>query len=183
MSVRNLSHSPAPVYYSPVLGVYCCEETPWPRKLLQGQHLIGAGLQVQRFSPLSSRQERNMAISRQAWCRMSWEFYIFIWRLLAKYWFLKYQATSKRALKPTPTVTYLLQQCHSLAKYKQTITNPIPRLYLARKWHLMHTQWVCIHRVPMYGFPFIHLCLHLFFLPPFISSLLLFKKNVLWKDL
>jgi len=40
----------------------------------KGQRLIGAGLQVQRFSPLSSRQ---------AWGWRSWEFYIFIWRLLA----------------------------------------------------------------------------------------------------
>jgi hypothetical protein len=31
----------------------------------KGQHLIGAGLQVQRFSPLSSRLQ-NMAASRQA---------------------------------------------------------------------------------------------------------------------
>jgi hypothetical protein len=31
-------------------------------------------------------QGRNMAASRQAWCRRSWEFYIFIWRLLVEDW-------------------------------------------------------------------------------------------------
>ena len=35
-------------------GVYCYEQIPWPR-----QDLIGVGLQVQRFSPLSSRQEHG----------------------------------------------------------------------------------------------------------------------------
>ena len=38
-----------------VLGFYCCEQIK--RQLLQGQQLIRAGLQVQRFSPLSSRWE------------------------------------------------------------------------------------------------------------------------------
>jgi len=32
----------------------------------QGQHLIGAGLQVQRFSPLSSRQEHD-SIEADVW--------------------------------------------------------------------------------------------------------------------
>jgi len=31
-------------------------------------------------------QGESMAVSRQAWCRKSWEFYIFIRRLLAEYW-------------------------------------------------------------------------------------------------
>jgi hypothetical protein len=49
---------PPPLFdFASVLGFHCCEQTPQPRQLLQGQHLIGAGLQVQRFSPLSSRQE------------------------------------------------------------------------------------------------------------------------------
>ena len=42
-----------------VLEFYLCEQTPRPWQLLQGQHLIGAGLQVQRFSLLSSRQEHG----------------------------------------------------------------------------------------------------------------------------
>ena len=52
----------------------------------KGQHLIGAGLQVLRLSPLSSRchQGGNMAASRQAWRRQNWEFYIFIWSLLTE---------------------------------------------------------------------------------------------------
>jgi hypothetical protein len=42
-----------------VLGFYCFEQTPWLKQLLKGQQLIGSGLQVQRFSPLSSRQEHD----------------------------------------------------------------------------------------------------------------------------
>ena len=42
-----------------VLGFYCCEQTPRPRQLLEG-HLTGAGLQVQRFSPLSSRRDHGI---------------------------------------------------------------------------------------------------------------------------
>jgi hypothetical protein len=42
--------------YICVLGFNCCEQAPRPRQLLKG-HLIGPGFQVQRFSPLSSRQE------------------------------------------------------------------------------------------------------------------------------
>ena len=43
-----------------VLEFYCCEQTPWPRQLLQRQqHLIGADLQVQRCSPFSSRWEHG----------------------------------------------------------------------------------------------------------------------------
>jgi hypothetical protein len=47
----------------------------------KGQHLVGLGLQVQRSSPLSSRQEhgRSMAASRQVWSRRSWELCILIW--------------------------------------------------------------------------------------------------------
>jgi hypothetical protein len=45
--------------YMSYLEFYCCEETPWPSQLLIRQHLIGAGLKVQRFSPLSSRQEHG----------------------------------------------------------------------------------------------------------------------------
>ena len=41
--------------------------------LIKDNIQFGAGLQVKRFS-----QGRNMAASRQAWCRRSSEFYIFI---------------------------------------------------------------------------------------------------------
>jgi hypothetical protein len=53
------------------------------------------------------KAERNMAAFRQTWCRQNWEFYIFIWSLLEEYWL---QAASTRVLKPTLTVTHLLQQ-------------------------------------------------------------------------
>jgi hypothetical protein len=38
-----------------------------------------------------------MAASRQAWCKRCWEFYIFIWRLLADF-----QAARVRVLSPCP---------------------------------------------------------------------------------
>ena len=69
-----------------------------------------------------------MATSRQEWCRRSWEFNIFIWRLLAQYCC---QAFRMRVLKTTPTVTHLVQQAHTLygaiawAKHVQTITSHI----------------------------------------------------------
>jgi hypothetical protein len=44
-----------------VLWFYCCEQTPRPRQLLYGQHFMGTGLQAQKFSPLSSRQEHGIA--------------------------------------------------------------------------------------------------------------------------
>jgi hypothetical protein len=51
-----------------------------------------------------------MAASRQTWCKKSWEFYIFIWRLLAEYWL---PGSKDGGLKnPIPTVTHLLQQGH-----------------------------------------------------------------------
>jgi len=50
-------------------------------------------------------QGRNMAASRQAWCRQRWEFYIFIWRLLVENW---PPGNQDEGLKPTPTVTHLL---------------------------------------------------------------------------
>jgi hypothetical protein len=42
-----------------VIELYCCKQTPRPRQLLQGQHLTRDDLQVQRFSPLSSRWEHG----------------------------------------------------------------------------------------------------------------------------
>jgi hypothetical protein len=42
----------------PVLGFHCCEETPWPRQHYKGQHLIGPGLQVQRFIIIMARPWR-----------------------------------------------------------------------------------------------------------------------------
>ena len=48
--LRNL-----PASASQVLGLKACTSTTW----LKGQHLIGTELQVQRFSPLSSRWEHG----------------------------------------------------------------------------------------------------------------------------
>ena len=49
---------------------YCCEKTKTKQKhdygnSYKGKHLIGAGLQFQKFSPLSSWQD--MAVYKQTW--------------------------------------------------------------------------------------------------------------------
>ena len=111
-------------------------------KCYKKQHLIGAGLQVQRFSPLSSRR----AASRQAWHRQSWEFYIFIQRWLVKDWL---PGNHDEDLKPTPTVTHLLQPGHiysnkatppngAWSKNIQTITISLTRFhsFLGMLWFL-----------------------------------------------
>jgi len=64
--VRPITAIPQSLIPTSVLGSYCCEQTPWPRQLLKGQHLIGTGLLVHYH------QGRGMAGSRQAWCRLSW---------------------------------------------------------------------------------------------------------------
>jgi hypothetical protein len=62
-------------------------------------------------------QGGSMAVSRQAWHRQSWEFYVFIQRLLVEDWL---PGNWGESLKSTPTVTHLLQpghtsrRCHSL---------------------------------------------------------------------
>jgi len=54
-----------------------------------------------------------MASSGQAWCRRSWEFYIFIWRPLGEDW---PYVVRGRILVPTPTMTHCLQQGHTSNK-------------------------------------------------------------------
>jgi hypothetical protein len=92
-------------------------------KSYKGQYLIGTGFQVR--GSVHYHQGGSMAESRQAWCRRSWEFYIFIWRLLAEYWL---QAASTRVLKLTSSDT-LLPQGHTYsnranpwAEHTQNIT-------------------------------------------------------------
>jgi hypothetical protein len=52
-----------------------------------------------------------MTASRQAWCRRSLEFYIFIWRLLAEHWLPGIQGEGLKAHvnsdTPTPTRPHL----------------------------------------------------------------------------
>jgi hypothetical protein len=84
----------------------------------KGQHLIGTGLLVQRFSPLSSRLEAWQCPGRhsagegtessksQSNCKQE-KFGSYV----ARRW----------VLKPTPTMTYFLQQGHS---YSNRITPP-----------------------------------------------------------
>jgi hypothetical protein len=64
-------------------------------------------------------QGGSMAVSRQAWCRQSWEFYVFIQRLLVEDWL---PSNWGESLKPTPTVTHLLQPGHTYSN-KTTPTN------------------------------------------------------------
>jgi hypothetical protein len=54
LELRNL-----PASASQVLGLKVCATTTQPAQFLKGQYLIGAGLQVQRFSSLSSRREHG----------------------------------------------------------------------------------------------------------------------------
>jgi hypothetical protein len=49
-----------------------------------------------------------VAAFRQAWCKRSWEFFMFIWKLLAEYWL---QGSKEECLKAhthsdTPTTTW-----------------------------------------------------------------------------
>jgi hypothetical protein len=66
----------------------------------KGQHLIGAALQVQRFSPFSSRQEHG---STQA----------VMMRKELRILYVHLKAARRRVSKPTLTVTFLLQQGHA----------------------------------------------------------------------
>ena len=54
------------------------------KKKKKNQHLIGPGLKIQRFSPLSSRWEHGSI--QVGIHRRSWEFYVFIQRLLVEDW-------------------------------------------------------------------------------------------------
>jgi hypothetical protein len=49
---------------------------------------ISLGLAYRFRGSVCYYQGSSMAASRQAWRRRSWEFYIFIWRLLVEDWFL-----------------------------------------------------------------------------------------------
>jgi hypothetical protein len=48
---------------------------------------ISLGLAYSFRGSVHYHQGKSMAVSRQALCRQSWEFYILFWRLLAEYWF------------------------------------------------------------------------------------------------
>jgi hypothetical protein len=65
-----------------------------------------------RFRGSDYHQGRSMAASRQAWCRRSWDFYIFIWRLLAEYWL------------PGSEDEGLKAHAHSDSNYSNKVTSP-----------------------------------------------------------
>jgi hypothetical protein len=65
----------------------------------------------------------SMAVSRQAWCRQSWKFYVFIQRLLVEDWL---SGNWGEGLKPTPTVTHLLQPGHTYSNKAKPPNGPTP---------------------------------------------------------
>jgi hypothetical protein len=81
---------------------------------------IYLGLDYRFRGSVHYQQGGSMAASRQVWCRQSWKFYIFIWRLLVEVCF---QAGRRMVLKPRLTVTHLLQG-HASSK-KATPSNSV----------------------------------------------------------
>jgi hypothetical protein len=77
------------------------------------KHLIGAGLQVQRFSPLLSRQEHG---------RVQVGVGLELLRVLPLVPKMARKRLASRVLKPIPTVTHLLQQGHTYCN-KSTHSN------------------------------------------------------------
>jgi hypothetical protein len=71
---------------------------------------IYLGLAYRFRSSVHYHQGGSMAVSRQAWHTQSWEFYIFIQRLLVEDWL---PGNWGESLKPTPTVTHLFQPGHT----------------------------------------------------------------------
>ena len=96
-----------------VIGFYCCEQTPRP---------VGAGLLVHYH------QGRSKAVSRQSWCRQSWKFNMFIWRLLVEYWL---PSSYDQCIKAHTLLQqgYTPQQCHSLGQAYTNHHTVLPLLY------------------------------------------------------
>jgi hypothetical protein len=93
-------------------------------KSYKGQHLIGVSLQVQRFSPVSSRWEHGSI--QEGMVQEELRVLCLHMKQLAEYWL---PGTKTRILKPTSTMTHLTairphllqqshtsQQCHSLGQ-------------------------------------------------------------------
>ena len=106
----------------------------------KGQHLIGTGTEVQSIII----KEGMMAVSRQAWCGKSWEFFIFIQR---KPGTDCPQAARMRVFKPTlqwHTYSFRATPSNSAtpwAKNIQTITSS----FLQKSFTICHIlQWWCL---------------------------------------
>jgi hypothetical protein len=82
---------------------------------LTGQHLIGAGLQVQRFSPLSSRWEHGSTQAGMAQEELR------VRSSEGKQEKTGFQPARGSVSKPTPTVRHFLQQGHT---YSSKATPP-----------------------------------------------------------
>jgi len=78
-------------------------------KFYKGQHLIGAGPQVQRFSPLSSRWEHGSIQAGMVQAELSSTSSPEGSQEQTEH----PQAARRRVSKPTPTVTHFLQQGHT----------------------------------------------------------------------
>jgi len=80
-------------------------------------------------------QGRSLVASKQAWCRRSWEFYIFIWRLLWKDWLPGSELLKAHTHSDTPTPTrphYLMlpniyQPSHSTPSCSNKSMGAIPK--------------------------------------------------------
>ena len=92
-----------------------------------------------------------MAASRQAWCRRSWEFYIFIWRLLGLGHYSPrplWHTHSNKAIPPSSVTPW--------PKHIQTITgtkrddpaNTQPKPWLISCYLCLHTS---VHQSPLLG--------------------------------
>jgi hypothetical protein len=90
-------------------------------------------------------QGESMAASRQAWHRRSWEFYVFIQRLLVEDWF---QATRVRILCPHPQWHTHSNQVTPIPTrpHLQMVPLPGPRIYEPSQ---------CPSAAPMWRFGFI----------------------------
>ena len=104
----------------------------------KGKHLTGAGLQFQRFSPLSSWWETWWHTCRHD-AKDSWTFYISIQRQPGGASLPPWMELEHRTSKPTPTVTHFLQQSHTHSNtatapngatyHKSSILKPLSQAY------------------------------------------------------
>jgi hypothetical protein len=76
---------------------------------------------------LSVHYHQGKATSRQAWCRQSWEFYIFIWRLIVKDWFPGSQEEGIKAHAHSDPLT-------PTRPHLQIVPLPGPSIYKPSQW-------------------------------------------------
>ena len=92
----------------------------------KGQHLIGAGLHVQRFSRLSSRWEHSSIQAGVVQVKLR---VLHLQHTSEGSKKTGFQAVRMKVLQPTPTMAHLLQQCHT---YSNTATYTPTRPHLQK---------------------------------------------------